>query len=202
MDAIGRHGERILVGLQNAYDKGELKRGWSPSRWRSEFESSRTGRRLGLLLGDGLSSVRIMNVAGSAVGNGAHSVLQPNRAHVRRTLRRVVPLLVVACGRIAEAACAEAWAGPLVALPHPAYKLLTNDLLGAAYRLIVHWLTCCGGAEGNVEWSEDVARQTARQLGCEAAWTAEEFRGVQPLRVAFRQRRGRYEVERLENGGG
>ena len=39
-----------LVVLQNAYKKGSLKEGWSEEKWLKELYTSRTGKRLKVIL--------------------------------------------------------------------------------------------------------------------------------------------------------
>lgn len=193
MNTIAEHGSKILLALQNAYDKGSLAKGWNPRRWRSEFDSSRTGRRLWPLLGDGSSSVRITNVAGSRLGKGSASVLQPSMSHVRKTLKRISPLVVIACGKLPEQAMSEAWSGSLIAVPHPAYKLLTNELMEAAGLLLTNWLIC---SQLYPAWAEDTAWTTSEKIGYKV--TPKQLRGEELLRLAFRQRKGKYEVEPVD----
>lgn len=131
---------RVLVVLQNAYDKGSLGGGWSRARWVKEFSTSRSGCRLSVMLGDNLKWCRYANTT-PAVGRGPDSVLPPSPAHIRRVLKRVEPLVVVACGRQAEAVCSAEWPGDLLVIPHPTFRVLTDALLAEAGRLL-NWRMC------------------------------------------------------------
>ncbi len=129
---------RILVLLQNAYDKGSLAQGWSPARWRCEFESSRTGVRLRVAVPMERFEVRYAN-SGNGIGQGPDAKIPVNCAHVCRALKRVKPAIVLACGEQASR-CAQIWHhGPLVCIPHPAFRLLTNTLLETCNRALSDW---------------------------------------------------------------
>jgi len=70
------------------------------------------------------------------VGKGPDSKLPPDLPHLRRALESHRPDVVVALGQQAEQALAGLWAGPLLALPHPASRVLTNTLLDSARGLL------------------------------------------------------------------
>ena len=144
----------LLVVLQNAYDRGSLADGWHPSRWRKEYEQSRTGRRLALALPKECS-VHYTN-ANPRMGHGPDSKHEPDVAHLRRRLRAVEPDAVLACGKLAEdamTAMRDVWLGTLFAIPHPASRVLTNALLVECRTAIVLWMI-----EGN-----GMPRQAFRQ---------------------------------------
>lgn len=128
------HARRVLVVLQNAYDKGELAKGYSYRRWLKEMERSRVGQRLECIFRS-LWLPHYVNTT-PLIGAGPNARLPVNLAHMRRAFNRVQPTLVMACGKQAESACAELWAGDLVAIPHPAYRVLTNLLLEEVSQII------------------------------------------------------------------
>ncbi len=111
----------VLVVLQNAYDKGSLAEGWSPARWRKEYESSRSGRRLQLALPSDWN-VRYTNTT-PVLGNGPDSRLEPDLGHLRRRVRKLSPDIVLACGKPAEAATLKVWPGALVAMAADGWEL-------------------------------------------------------------------------------
>ena len=191
---IEKHGNRILVFLQNAYDKGTLAKGWNPTRWRQEFKRSRSGKRLEVLLGYvGINTCRFANIA-PGVGNGADSALVPSRRHVRRAIKRVDPKLIIACGDRARETLtdewgAEEWEGDLVCVPHPTYRLLTNELLEEANKLIAFRLIC---AE-NPGWAKTM--ETMRWW--RPVVSSAQLRGDEPMRIVFRQARDGVELEEL-----
>lgn len=131
---------RILVVLQNPYDKGKLST-WNPSTWRQEFERSRAGVRLRreALPSGGAIKYSFAN-ANPTIGNGARSRFAASPKHIRKALRRVQPDLVLACGRDAEDAIAQTWDGPMIAIPHPSYMCLTNELLRTCRVVLVAWV--------------------------------------------------------------
>lgn len=129
---------RILVVLQNPYNKGSLASGWNPSNWRSEFESSRSGSRLA----DAFPwecSIHYTN-ANPKIGDGVDSKLEPNLKHLRRRVRDTLPDLVIPCGKVAEVAMLKVWNGPMIAIPHPASRTLSNRLLEECRQCIMAWM--------------------------------------------------------------
>jgi hypothetical protein len=129
---------RILVVLQNPYTKGSLSKGWNPSRWRFEFESSRSGRRLQDAFPIGLGHCRIHYTnANPKLGDNPESKMPADLKHLKRSARRTAPDMIIACGKIAEEAVRTIWDGSLIAIPHPAYRLLTNRLLDECKQFII-----------------------------------------------------------------
>lgn len=116
----------VLVFLQNAWGGVSLM-GEQP--WYDALRWSPTGRRLGRIFGEVWSTVRVAN-ASPEVGRSAVEAFPPDPLHILGILDRHRPSrCVLACGRPASEALAGLWPGPLVAMPHPAYRLLTNELL-------------------------------------------------------------------------
>lgn len=164
---------KLLVVLQNPYKRDRLKNGWNPAAWRKDFESSRTGRRLGIAISPEWE-VRFTN-ANPQLGDSADSEFQPNLQHLRRTIRRVKPDFVLACGLLAEEVCDKVWEGPLLAIPHPAHRLLTNVLLRRANLLMCSWV-----ALNNVFSGFGVPHRTIPRIG-------------------LRQKRGSVKIEKLSS---
>jgi len=120
---------QVLVVLQNAYTKGALAEGYHPSTWRRELLCSRSGRRLARALPDvGVSYTN----SSRTLGDGPDSRHAADVGHLRRRIRQVQPDIILACGKVAEAAVAEVWSGSCVVIPHPASRSLTNELLDHA----------------------------------------------------------------------
>lgn len=159
---------KLLVVLQNPWARGQLRKGWNPSVWMREMRASRTGRRLVLALPRGGEwTVRFVN-ASPRLGKDPSALYQPDLAHLRRALRRVRPDVVLACGRLALRGISGVWSGPLVAVPHPAYRLLTNELYRTASEIVA-------------AWTQD-----------------KQLFGKDHVRVELRQFRGRVQVEGLD----
>ncbi len=133
----------LLVVLQNPWARGKLARGgYHPATWRKELEASRTGRRLRHAIPSptvrGGWQASFVN-ASPVLAKGPDGRHEASLPHLRRALRRTQPDLVLACGLSAEEACRQVWAGPLICVPHPAYRLLTNKLYDAAREMIATW---------------------------------------------------------------
>lgn len=119
--------KKILIVLQNAYDVGRLSEGFNSAAWLSELRGSLSYSKVIRVIPDGFE-VRWTNAC-RGVGIGVNSRLEayPQKIRKRAVEHRVDAIL--ACGRVAEQASLEAWDGPLLAIPHPACRVLTNGLL-------------------------------------------------------------------------
>lgn len=201
--------KRLLVVLQNPYNKGQLA-DWNPGHWYREFLSSRTGRRLARALpeersdhyGTGnkqLWSIHFTN-ANPKVGDGPDAQHEPDLPHLRRTLRRVRPTLILTCGMNAEQAIVQLWDGPLIAIPHPAYRLLTNDLLARCKQFIEDWGVLAGEPEWRRKWSEEQRQKfgEGRRYVKGVDWEVEVEATLETPRVALRQHRGSSSLDPLE----
>jgi len=115
-----------------------LKGLYGHSRWPSELKSSR-GRsldRLELVVPDNVG-VRFIDAAGTHVGFGPNSNIIPRLDHVYRTIRRINPDAIIACGSAVLECVKSIWSGPLITIPHPAHaNEPTNDLLDICRTLI------------------------------------------------------------------
>ena len=170
----------ILIVLQNAYDKGRLRDGYQYHRWLREFRSSRTGVRLNAVTED-LTNVHYANTS-PKIGCGPRSILPTCKTHLRRAIKRASPRIVLACGVIAEQAMSETWAGDLIAMPHLACRVLTNDLLEQVRKLL--------------RW---------RLFFYANGWTRGTHANVTSLalmRIAVRQCRGSVEIRLIAGTGG
>ncbi len=133
---------RLLVVLQNAYRAGALRNGYHYKTWRKEFEASRSGVRLQLALPSKEQfehlDVRYIN-ANPKLGPDPDAAFPADKSHIIHALKRLTPDFVLACGQIAEGAMVELWPGHLVAIPHPAHRLLTDELLKMCKNIIGWW---------------------------------------------------------------
>ena len=174
---------KILVVLQNAYDRGRLATSWNPTIWKRELLASRTGTRLRVVFSEPaeLEGLHFCNAA-PGLGKGPSEARTGSPSHVRQAIRRVKPDYILACGRVAEETTLQVWEGHLLTIPHPTYRPLTNDLLQLARKILVH----------KVIWEEHSTwrrRATFPDL-------FEHLDGT--LRLALRQRRGHTEIEGLD----
>jgi len=129
---------KLLVVLQNAYDKGTLAEGFNSARWKSELARSLTGRKLARGIPEGAWRVSYTN-ASPILGAGPSSKPPACHSHLKRAVRRAKPDIVLAGGLVAERACVEVWSGPLLAIPHPACRVLTNDALDQCRQILESW---------------------------------------------------------------
>jgi hypothetical protein len=140
----------ILVLLQNAwsgyYTRISLpdeevtslrSKVWAREDWLEATWASASGRTLRKLL-DGVPKEKIwiddttLMISELPEGN---CPADPN--HVARLLAMPDLELVIACGKQAESAVIKKWAGRLLIMPHPAYRLLNRDTVRAANGVIL-----------------------------------------------------------------
>lgn len=130
-----------LVFLQNAWFKRRMpwiEPEWSPEwkyTWLYALNQCRSGQRLKLLLGDDWYERGDTEVTNSTpeVGYGKSSIKLPaDPVWIEREIERVKPTLVVTCGKQALDAVLPLYHGPMVAVPHPACRVMTNALYESA----------------------------------------------------------------------
>lgn len=126
--------KKILVVLQNAYDLGNLRHGYNSAVWLSELRGTLSYSKIVRAIPDAFET-RWTNACGG-VGKGSDSKLRPHPPRIRKRAVEHRVDAVLACGLIAEKAALEAWEGPLLAIPHPACRILTNGLLDVARSLL------------------------------------------------------------------
>ena len=125
----------VLVFLQNAWSPVYAGRMWPRDSWLRALARSRSGQRLRLLIDD-FSVCENTTPQVAATSNGQ---LPPEPAHIRAVLTRRTTLdrtLIITCGAQATRALVPLWSGALVAVPHPAHRLLTNQLYLDARALV------------------------------------------------------------------
>lgn len=94
---------------------------------------SRSGVRLRVMLDD----LTCCENTTPIVGATPNSVVPPDSTHILDLLdRQPSDALVIACGKQAETALTALWRGPLLVVPHPAHRLLQDDLYRQARSMI------------------------------------------------------------------
>jgi hypothetical protein len=122
----------IVIFLQNAWSGIYAGGTWPRPSWLRALERSRSGQRLKILVDD----LSICENTTPLVGATADSVVPPDREHICAVLAARKPDIVVACGRQAELALLDIWNGSLLAIPHPAHRLVTNALYQQARSML------------------------------------------------------------------
>lgn len=122
----------VVVFLQNAWSPFYAGGKWPRASWLAALAGSRSGRRLRLLIPDPDRCENTTPIVGATPG----SKVPPDPEHITNVLERRRPRVVVACGRQAEAALVRLWEGPLLVVPHPAARVLTDALYRQARRML------------------------------------------------------------------
>lgn len=122
----------IVCFLQNAWSPIFAGGSWPRDSWIRALRLSRSGLRLKHLIDD----FNICENTTPEVGADPSSKLPPNDPYIKDILQRRNPQLVITCGRQAETALVKLWDGPLLSVPHPAHRLVTNSLYTEGKHLI------------------------------------------------------------------
>lgn len=97
--------------------------------------NSYSGKRLVKCFGELLKDF-FWEEASLEVGSVSSAKFPANHEHIRTVLDIRRPVLVIAFGTIASDALQEIWSGPLICLPHPAARVLRDQLYFEAAKLI------------------------------------------------------------------
>jgi hypothetical protein len=125
-----------MVILQNAYG---VEEGYVPSFDRESFRNCHTGRRLRRAIPDSIST-RIIN-ANPNIGDTSGSFFPPNGEYVKRNIDKIKPDIILACGVSAKKAIDSINVDvPVIKMPHPAYRALTNKTLDEVKENIQEWV--------------------------------------------------------------
>jgi hypothetical protein len=114
----------VIVFLQNAWSPLYAGGVWPRRSWLRALATCRSGQRLKLLIDD----YDVCENTTPIVGATASSVVPPDDRHILDVLRARAPNVVVACGKQAESVLIRLWHGPLLIVPHPANRVLTDAL--------------------------------------------------------------------------
>lgn len=122
----------IVVFLQNAWSPMYAGDVWPRPSWMKALIRSRSGQRLKILLDD----LECCENTTPHVADNPGGKLPPDFAHMEEIITRRQPKIIVACGLQARDAVRRVWAGHMLAVPHPAARLLTNALYQEARALL------------------------------------------------------------------
>jgi hypothetical protein len=127
---------RILGLLENAWSPAWAGMVWPRQSWLDALWSSRTGNRLRHLTNRlGKAQIWFDNTT-PEVARTPNDKLPPNYQHVCELVCRLQPTAVVAFGEQAARVCRELQLEPLLIVPHPAYRVVTNGLYQQAGTLL------------------------------------------------------------------
>lgn len=105
---------------------------WPRDSWLKGLRLSRSGQRLKHLVDD---YDQCENTTG-VVADNPNGRVPPDFDYILEIIRRRQPKIIVTCGLQARDALRRTWGGPLLAVPHPAYRYLTNELYQEAKALL------------------------------------------------------------------
>lgn len=129
---------KIVCFLQNAWSPWYAGRTWPRDQWLKALWRSRSGKRLKTLTALCVGEEFYFDNTTPIVGNNPDSVVKPDYEHIRKVITEQKPQLVIGCGKQAEKCLLHLQVEPLLLIPHPACRTLTNKLYIEAARLIYH----------------------------------------------------------------
>ena len=116
---------KLLIILQNAYG---VEEGYEPSFERESFRNCHTGKRLRNAIPTGLD-INIIN-ASPKIGREASSYFKEDGTYVSKKIQEYKPEVILACGVNAKKVISKIKPNiPILTMPHPAYRALTNETL-------------------------------------------------------------------------
>ncbi len=125
---------RIVAFLQNAWSPFYAGGIWPRDSWLKALRKSRSGQRLKVF--DELN-IWWDNTT-PIVGDNPNSVIKPDRNHIDRVMVNQNPDYVIAFGKQAEKALTiDSFYEPLLILPHPACRVVTNLLYEDGIKILL-----------------------------------------------------------------
>lgn len=129
----------IVAFLQNAWSPVYAGGTWPRESWLRALHQSRSGQRISILA-DAVKPTEIWwDNTTPIVGEHPSSVVEPDSDHIDSVLDAREPTAVIALGKQAAAALrgpCDVRKIPLLILPHPAHRVLTNSLYERAGRVL------------------------------------------------------------------
>lgn len=120
---------KVVGFLQNPWSPVYAGGTWPRESWLRAFWASRSGTRLKLMVDDGIEWW--FDNATPIVCENPRDVIPPDIAHIRKVITEQKPDIIVAFGTHAALgiqAILHEFNIPLLWLPHPTYRVVTNEL--------------------------------------------------------------------------
>lgn len=133
-----------LILLQNAWSPMYSGTFWPRKSWLRALHKSRTGIRLKVLTEVAKEVTFDYNNTTPEVSSHPDGVCLPDAEHMKQIMfyDNFRPDLVIACGRQAAMAMELVdWKKPLLIVPHPAYRLVTDILFRRAGEIVAAGFT-------------------------------------------------------------
>lgn len=127
---------KIVAFLQNAWSPVYAGGLWPRDSWLRALERSRSGQRISVFRNAAVGVEWWFDNTTPIVGDTPDSVVPADAEHIRTVLAAQAPDVVVTFGRLAKIAVAKIATVPIVSVPHPAHRLVTNALYRRAGKMI------------------------------------------------------------------
>jgi hypothetical protein len=127
---------KVVIFLQNAWSGLFTAQIWPRDSWLKALHRSRSGQRLKILTDSAPGCEFWFDNTTEEVAEEPNGICPPDIEHVKDVLKVQRPEFVVACGKQAAKVLLPLFS-PLLIIPHPAHRLVTNDLYRRAGELLV-----------------------------------------------------------------
>ena len=132
---------KVVIFLQNAWSRLYAGGTWPRDSWLAALQRSRSGQRLRNIEKHCKKITIWYDNTTPIVGDCPDSVIPADLSHMRQVIEEQKPDVVVALGEQAKLCLKQLGSGPMLFLPHPAYRVVTNDLYQKAGRMISKGVT-------------------------------------------------------------
>jgi hypothetical protein len=129
---------KAVAFLQNAWSPLYAGDHWPRRSWLQALHRSRSGLRLKNLTNACPNVEVYFDNTTPEVGGSPDSILPADLNHIQKVVNREMPDYIVTLGKQAKTVIKSIYADkyPLLLLPHPAYRLVSNDLFFKAGHLL------------------------------------------------------------------
>ncbi len=132
---------KAVAFLQNAWSEKYAGIRWERHSWLKALHKSRTGQRLRVLTANCPSVQICFDNTTNVVGKHPNSIIPPDIKHIKMVLKKHHPDVIIAFGKQAELVLKSLKVQPLLILPHPVYRLVTNNIYIEAGKLLEEGLS-------------------------------------------------------------
>jgi hypothetical protein len=149
--------------LQNAHSWLYAGGVWPRQSWLMALDRSRSGQRLNVIrdIVEPEGIILWFDNTTPIVGDIPSSKVPPDPEHIRKVIADLPRMAgVITFGGQAQTAVAPLYDGPLLALPHPACRVLRNVVYEKAARMLLKGLS----RRQRVDWCQDKQKVVIRKL--------------------------------------
>ncbi len=128
---------KVVVFLQNAWSPLYAGGTWPRRSWLRALHNSRSGTRLKVMTKNAPNAEFWYDNTTPLVGDSPSSIIEADESHIKSVLDMQKPDAVILCGKQADKAVSSFLGDmPVLVIPHPAFRVVTNDLFVSAGKML------------------------------------------------------------------